>query len=148
MKHLPHLFNYLYLFFFMGSLVINMECIAEPEVEILFKQAQIKYDNEDYDSALDLIKKAVAIAPEESRYHHLLGKCYGKIAEQAIWFKAASLARKTLKSFKKSVELDRQNIDALRDLKVFYEQAPGIVGGSKKKALKISQILAELETAN
>ncbi len=94
---------------------------------------------------MESIKTAVKLAPGISAYHHLLGKCYGKLAESAIWFRATSLARKTLESLRRAVELDNENVSALRDLRDFYRRAPRFIGGDKDKADAIDEYLTRLE---
>jgi tetratricopeptide (TPR) repeat protein len=123
---------------------ITGQAMAEPDAMMLFSQAQQKYAADEYTAALSLARKAVALQPEESRFHHLLGKCYGRIAEQANWFKAVSYARKTREAFEKAVELDHLNIAALRDLMEYYRQAPKFLGGSTDKADAIKSKLDAL----
>ena len=114
---------------------------AETDPDSLFQQAQASYDAAQYQAALAKIEQAVALAPDNSSYHHLLGKCYGRLAEQSNPLTAFSLAKKTRKSLERAVELDRNNINALKDLMQYYRQAPGFLGGSQKKADKIQEIL-------
>lgn len=116
---------------------------AEADADLLFNQAQTLYDMNDYEHALPPIKQAVSLAPNQSDYHHLLAKCYGKLAENSGWFKAVSLARKTHSSLEKAVELDRNNVSALKDLMQYYRQAPGFLGGDKDKADEIERFLTE-----
>ena len=118
-----------------------LTCRAETEAEKLFQQAQASFDAAQYQAALAKIEQAVALAPDNSSYHHLLGKCYGRLAEQSNPLTAFSLAKKTRKALERAVELDRNNINALKDLMQYYQQAPGFLGGSKKKADKIQEIL-------
>ena len=120
---------------------------AETDPDSLFQQAQASFDAEQYQTALSQIEQAVALVPGNSSYHHLLGKCYGRLAKQANPLTALSLAKKTRKALEKAVELDGNNVDALQDLMKYYQQAPGFLGGSKDKAAKIQERLETIETA-
>jgi len=123
-------------------------CVAgytQTDAVSLFKQAQTYYDVGQYNEALTFVKQVVILVPEESDYHLLLGKCYGKLAENTNWIKALSLAKKTHRSLERAVELDSENIRALRDLMHYYRQAPGFLGGNKAKAKEIEQFLAGVE---
>lgn len=118
---------------------------ASNEAERLFQQGQLLYAAEDYESALTALQKAVELAPMVSIYHHILGKCYGRIAEEGSWFTALRYVRKTLTEFKKAVQLDDNNIQAWIDLEEFYRRAPGFLGGDKDLAREISTRLAKLK---
>jgi tetratricopeptide (TPR) repeat protein len=120
--------------------------VAAESADSLYLQAEQKYQAQHYKDAAALLKRAVAIAPEISRLHHLLGKCYGRMAESAGVFQAFSLATKTRQQFEKAVELDGDNIGALEDLMQYYRDAPGFLGGSSKKAGKIEEKLSRLRT--
>ena len=130
---------------FIFSSTILRASTNENNPEYLFQQAQLLYQSSQYELALPFFEKAVQLSPMESSYHHMLGKCYGRIAEEGSWLTALRNARKTLMEFKIAVELDDSNIQALRDLEEFYRRAPGFLGGSKVKAKKISKILSNLE---
>ena len=116
--------------------------------EDIFNQAQVYYDRQNYKEAIPLLKQAIEIDPLDSEYHHLLAKCYGRRAENAIWFKAISLSKKTVKELEKAVELNGQNIGALRDLKDYYMRAPGFLGGNKDKADEIERHLIAIDSVN
>jgi len=108
-----------------------------------FQQGRLLYDSKNYESALSALLKAVELAPMRSTYHHILGKCYGRIAEEGNWLTALRYVRKTLAQFKQAVELDDKNIQAWIDLEEFYRRAPGFLGGDKDKAREIRAKLAD-----
>jgi tetratricopeptide (TPR) repeat protein len=118
---------------------------SETEIETSFEQGTALYEKEDYYSAKDIFEKLVALEPKNSNFHHWLGKCYGRIAETVSWLKAISMAKKTRKEFEKAVELDEKNYNALEDLMQYYLEAPGFLGGSKKKANEIKKQLNRIE---
>lgn len=117
---------------------------ASESADSLYRKAEAKYRDQGYEDAAALLKNAIYMAPHESRYHHLLGKCYGRMAQTAGPFQAFSLARETRRQFEKAVELDGENIGALKDLMEYYREAPGFLGGSRKKAVEIEKRISRL----
>ncbi len=87
-----------------------------------------------YQTALETIDRALAIAPHESRYHRLRGEALGRLAQEAAIFKQLGLAKRGLVAFEKAVALDPSNVAARNSLMEYYLQAPGMIGGSLKKA--------------
>lgn len=120
---------YLYLAFGIISAEPNQ---AEPES--LLKDAISLYSQGNYKRSSILLEQAIKIEPENAIFHHWLGKAYGREAQQANWFRAAGLARKTGKQFETAVNLDPHQTQAWLDLIEFYSKAPAIVGGGRKKA--------------
>ena len=104
------------------------------------------YHNGNYKSAVESFVNAIQAAPQDSSLHYWLGKCYGRIAARSNWFAAMSYAKKTLKQFRKAVELDANNYDALRDLINFLDTAPGFLGGNKQEAKHLGQQLEKLQS--
>ena len=88
----------------------------------------------DYKKAQDAFEKAVAAQPNNSVYHHWLGKAYGRRAETSNPFSAPMLASKARQSFEKAVALDPRNSEAVNDLFSYYMEAPGFLGGGIDKA--------------
>ena len=100
-----------------------------------------------WDRGISACEKAIALAPNNSRYHMWLGRIYGEKANDVIFWKAASLAGKVRNEFEAAVRLDPNNVDARSDLGEFYLEAPGIVGGGRDKAEVQAQALAALDAA-
>jgi tetratricopeptide (TPR) repeat protein len=96
------------------------------------------YSVQDYENAVKAGERAVQLNPNNAAYHLWLGRAYGSKAEQANALSAFSLARKTVASFERSVQLDPNDWHARRDLAEFYVEAPAIVGGGKDKARKLA----------
>jgi tetratricopeptide (TPR) repeat protein len=101
----------------------------------------------DWDRGIADCEKAVALDPNNSRYHMWLGRIYGEKADGSNFFSAASLAGKVRTEFEAAVRLDPNNVDARSDLGEFYLEAPGIVGGGRDKAEAQVQALAALDAA-
>jgi tetratricopeptide (TPR) repeat protein len=122
--------------------------IGQSDAENNFKQGQAFYKDGKFDAAVDEFSKAISQLPDESRYHHWLAKSYGELAETSGWLKAVRLAKNSKESLKRAVELDPENISALKDLMRYYQQAPRFLGGNSKKAKGISIRLKELKERN
>ena len=103
------------------------------------------YEDGNYKQAMQSFAHALQADPQNSHLHHWLGKCYGRLAERGNWFKSMSYARKTLKQFRKAVELDVNNHEALRDLIDYLETAPGFLGGNRKEAKRLGLRMEELQ---
>lgn len=101
----------------------------------------------DWDRGISACEKAVALAPDNSRYHLWLGRTYGEKADGSNVFSAASLAGKVRTEFETAVRLDPNNLDARSDLGEFYLEAPGFVGGGRDKAEAQVRALAALDPA-
>lgn len=102
------------------------------------------YQDGNYKLAMQSFVRAIQAEPQNSYLHHWLGKCYGRLAERGNWFKSMSYARKTLKQFRKAVELDENNFEALRDLVDYLETAPGFLGGNRQEAKHLGRRLEDL----
>jgi tetratricopeptide (TPR) repeat protein len=107
--------------------------------------ARCEFELRDFDHAASSAERAVALAPENSDYHLMLGRAYGRKAEQANWFSAFSLAKKSRREFEEAVRLNPANFLAQSDLIEFYARAPGIVGGGDDKALQQIDALAKID---
>lgn len=85
----------------------------------------------------------MAAEPQSSEARDLLGRAYGLSARDASLLQQMHLARKARACFAQAVELDPSNVAALSDLARYDLQAPGVLGGGKKKAKAvIDRVLA------
>jgi tetratricopeptide (TPR) repeat protein len=90
----------------------------------------------DPDKAVEVFEQLVKMTPNSSEAHMLLGRAYGRQAQQASMFRAPGLASKTRTEFETAVKLDPNNIRARSALVDYYVMAPGFMGGSYEKALE------------
>jgi len=74
-------------------------------------------------------------------YQYKLGEALGRKALQINTVSALFLLDDVKEAFIKTLELDKNHIDAHWALVVYYTELPGILGGSIKKALKYSEEL-------
>lgn len=96
----------------------------------------------DYDRADDYGEKAVKLEPKNSTCHLWLARAYGMRAEHSNFLKAFFLVKKAKGQFERAAALDSANLAAQFDLFQYYVFAPGIVGGSTKKALAQRRVIA------
>jgi len=97
---------------------------------------------EELNHAESSCKKAIALDPDNSRYHRWMGHVYGAKADKANFLSAAGLAGKTRQELERAVQLNPNDIEARCDLAEFYFEAPGIVGGGQDKARAQARIFA------
>ncbi len=102
---------------------------------------------EDWDRAESSCKKAVWLAPDNSRFHLWLGRAYGEKAERANFVVAMGLAVKVREEFERAVQLDPKDVDARLDLAEFYIEAPTILGGGEQKARAQAHSIAVMDPA-
>ena len=84
------------------------------------------------------IKKAeacVAVAPQSAKCHQALGRLFGAAAMSSGPLNMIKYASRIKEEFLAAVEFDPKSFDARRDLNQYYLQAPGIAGGSVRKAI-------------
>jgi tetratricopeptide (TPR) repeat protein len=105
------------------------------------------YAVSNYDRAIGEGERAVSLAPDNADYHLWLGRAYGRKAEHASWFSAASLAGKMRDQFERAVQLNGDDVDARTDLAEFYIEAPSIVGGGRDKAQVQAQQVEPLDAS-
>ena len=107
----------------------------------MFSSGSVLYHEGEFIEAMPFLKKATELAPSNSSYQHMLGKCYGRIAEHGSWLTALRFVNKTRHQFELAVKLDESNYPAWRDLEEFYRRAPAFFGGNEKRAQEIRLML-------
>lgn len=86
------------------------------------------------DELIPKVEQCIATLPQSARCQDAAGTLYGSAAMSAGMINGIKYASKIKASFEKAVELDPKLFDARRNLNQFYMQAPGIAGGSVRKA--------------
>ncbi len=105
------------------------------------------YMEGEYKKASQCFEKAVAADPYNARYHHWLGRAYGRRAETSSFLTAPGLARKAREHFERAVQLDPDNIEAVNDLFEYYLEAPGFLGGGLERAAALLERIGRLDPA-
>ena len=86
----------------------------------------------------------IAALPKSAKCHHALGRLYGAAALAAGPLDMLKYASRIKDEFSAAVELEPANYDARRDLNQYYLQAPGIAGGSVRKAIANAEDLGKI----
>ncbi len=82
------------------------------------------------------VEQCVADLPQSAKCHHALGTLYGAVALSSGIMNGIKYAARIKDNFVKAVGLDPRSFEARNDLNQFYLQAPGIAGGSVRKAIE------------
>ena len=96
--------------------------------------AERYYEAKNYNESMSLYEEIVLIKPDCVEALYMLGKSYGRLAQNSSWLKAINYAKKTRKAFEKAYSLNPASEEIKRDLIEFYREAPRFLGGSDKKA--------------
>ena len=100
----------------------------------------------DLEAAFDWFEKAVKAESDTADYQYWLGMLYGARAQRASVFGKPGKARRARKAFEMAVRLDPDHVPARIKLLEYHLHAPGILGGSKEKALKQASEIASRNT--
>ncbi len=92
-----------------------------------------------------LAEQCVKTNPQSARCHDALGIVYGAAALSGGLTSIFKYAGRVKEEFQRAVELDPMYFDARENLGQFYLQAPGIAGGSVRKARDNAEDMAKLD---
>lgn len=114
------------------------------EAEFLLADAFLRSNK--LEKAIKHSSKALQLDPKVSEHHMIFAEAQGlKLASgDGSVFKKMGMVKRVRKSFEAAVKLDPKNIRAREGLAQFYLMAPGIAGGSKKKALVQAKAIFEV----
>ncbi len=87
----------------------------------------------------------VAARPQSARCQHLLGSLYGAMASSGGMTQAMKLVGRIKEHLSEAVALDPKHFAMRMDLQQFYLQAPGIAGGSVRKARELATSYAAID---
>ncbi len=92
-------------------------------------------------------EKAVALDPTNAEMHYWYGNALFQGINSAGALDKLSIADKGKKEYEKALELDPNQRGALNGLATYYVEAPGIAGGSIRKAKEMGKRLLAIEGA-
>jgi tetratricopeptide (TPR) repeat protein len=116
---------------------------AEPQ----FYLGLLAMRRDDPQAAVTFHEKAVALDPQNGEYHRRLGDAFGRSAQKAGTLSKFGLAKKSLAAYEKAVALAPTSLEARLSLMNFYQQAPGLVGGSMDKAYAQAAEIGKIDAA-
>lgn len=96
-----------------------------------------------WDAAINQYSKLLEVDAKNANYHYKYGGVLGMKARENK-MKAIGFIGDVKSAFLKAAELDKNHIGARWALVELYMQLPGIIGGSKSKALKFANELEAL----
>ena len=79
-------------------------------------------------------ERAVAARPKDAEAWYYAGQAYGYMAMQAPMLRKPAWASRSREAFETAVRLDPDHLAARGGLVMFYNMAPGFMGGGKDKA--------------
>jgi len=120
----------------------DAQAIAQNAIAADPKNAEAHYylglvfiEQNNYADATPPIEKAIALAPDVSKYHRALGDACGLAALHGSgMFHKLGMARKSKAAYEKAVALDPTSTHARESLINYLWEAPAIAGGGKEKA--------------
>ena len=129
-----------------AAAVAEIRIKANPsDAEALRVLATIRATQKQFDEATHLAERAVAAAPNDPSAHYALAQVAGMNAQTASMLKKPGLASRFKKETEKALALDPDDEDALEGMVTFHREAPGIMGGDKKKCAAFVDHLARLD---
>jgi tetratricopeptide (TPR) repeat protein len=120
-----------------------LEPYGKTSAVAAFYLGRAALDDGRFGPAVDWFERAVALDRENPKYWDRLGQAYAGHAMESDFFMKYKLAHRCKSAFEKAVALDSTNLDARTDLIEYYAQAPGIVGGDKRRARDMSVVLGQ-----
>ncbi len=100
-----------------------------------------------FDNALELAEKLIAIDPSNASYHVQAAAVVGEMAVHAAMFKQLGLAKRAKKELDAALAIDPKNEDAIYGLVLYDENAPSFIGGDKAAAQKLGEQLTTIDPA-
>jgi len=114
---------------------------VEPEAHALL--GSVRLAKGEGEAAVKACEKAVELAPKSGEFQRQLGDAYGFTAQHASAFSKFGWGKKCLAAYEKAVALEPANLAARSSLMQFYQQAPGIAGGSMEKAFQQAAMIKQ-----
>jgi tetratricopeptide (TPR) repeat protein len=128
----------------------RLKALVEPRVaanpndaEAQWLLARVRMAYKDFDGALAPAEKAAARDPKNVEYRWQVAQVVGELASSASVFKQIGLAKRYKREVEAALALNPKHTGSMTGLMEYFNRAPGIVGGDKKKAGEIpAQIMA------
>jgi tetratricopeptide (TPR) repeat protein len=120
---------------------------AKDDVALWHLVNVVSNDAAKRDAAIPKAESCIKSLPDSAKCHHALGRLYGAAAMSSGLVNGIKYASRIKEEFIKAVELDPKSFEARQDLNQFYLQAPGVAGGSVRKAIEGSEAHAKINAA-
>jgi len=120
---------------------------SKDDIALWYLGRVVAGDAKKRDELIPRVEQCIKDLPQSARCHNLLGSLYGSAATSAGMTAGLKYAGRIKDMFVKAVELDPKNFEMRRDLNQFYLVAPGLAGGSVRKAIENSNDFAKLDAS-
>jgi tetratricopeptide (TPR) repeat protein len=120
-----------------------LESKPEDLVALEFYGDALAYQHQ-WDAAIEVYEKLINKNDQNANYHYKYGGAMGMKALKVSKLRALGMIGDIKTAFIRAAELDPKHIDTRWALVEYYIQLPGIIGGSKAKALKYAGELEQL----
>jgi len=125
---------------------VEPRAAANPnDAEAQWLLSRVRAAFRDFENALAPAEKAAALDPRNADYQWQLAQVVGDLAQEASVFRQIGLAKRYRREVDAAIAIDPRHTGALTGLMEFYNRAPGIVGGDKKKAGQTADRIAEID---
>jgi tetratricopeptide (TPR) repeat protein len=118
---------------------------APNDAETLYRLSWLRQVWGSLDEAQRFAERAVALAPKDARFHFQLAEVAGEKASKASVVQQIGLGRQFKKEADLTLRLDPKHIGAMKDMILFYLEAPGIIGGDKTKAREMALEIGKID---
>ena len=115
------------------------------DLQALFIMARYREAAGEFEAALALTERLLAINPKNADYHCLLAFIYGRQVVRAGLFRKLGLIRRIKREAETALRLNPNHIEARLILIEYFRLAPGIVGGDKNKARALAEEVVKLD---
>jgi tetratricopeptide (TPR) repeat protein len=118
------------------------------DAETVYLRSRLSLAFKDFDTALKLAEKAVALDDKNSKYHWQLGRVCGEMTglDTIGFFKRLGLSRRFKSENQRAIALNPKFIQPRFLLIGFHLQAPGIAGGDKNEARKLANEIVRIDS--
>jgi len=115
------------------------------DVEALRVLAVVRGVQKRFDEATELGERAVAAGPKDPDAHCAMAQVAGMHAQAASMIKKPGLAKRFKKEAEAALAIDPNHEDAIENMIGFHRQAPGFMGGDKKKGAEFLEHLMKID---
>jgi tetratricopeptide (TPR) repeat protein len=119
----------------------------KDDVALSYLAQTVSQDTKKRNELIPRMEKCIQEMPQSARCHHALASLYAGIAATDGITAALKYASDIKAGFARAVELDGKNFQMRRDLIQFYLQAPGLVGGSVRRAIEHASEFGKLDAS-
>ena len=121
--------------------------VASKDARVAWLASRVKLAFGDLDEAAKLGERAAAIDPSNAEYRYHLAEVFGTIAHRAPIWRQLGPGRRCKREMDAAFALDPKHVENLFILMLYYQQAPGFMGGDKKRAATMPETIRRIDPA-